>query len=228
MSKFKNILLLFTVICILATGLGIYLLREINQEQLQTWLEAQGMWTPIVYIALYAIATLFILPSTPLNLAGGAIFGTWVGTFWTSLAAIIAALIGFAFTRTIGKELITQKLAGKWEAIDTDIRQGGLFYIFAIRLLPIIPYGLVNFAAGLTSIRFQDYFWGTIFGTIPGILPFVAIGSSGIKAIQTGNILPLLGTLACTGILVAAATWYRLRRQFPQKAIRKSKHLDSD
>jgi uncharacterized membrane protein YdjX (TVP38/TMEM64 family) len=76
--------------------------------------------------------------------------------------------------------------------MDAEMRQGGLFYMFAIRLLPIIPYGLVNFAAGLTSIRFRDYLIGTILGTVPGVLPFVMLGSSGLQAMRTGDILPLL------------------------------------
>ena len=102
------------------------------------------------------------------------------------------------------------------------MRQGGLFYIFAIRLLPIIPYGLVNFAAGLTSIRFRDYLIGTILGTVPGVLPFVMLGSSGLQAMRTGDILPLVSSLALIGLLVGGATWYRRRRQSPQKALEES------
>ena len=97
-------------------------------------------------------------------------FGVWWGTFWTTIAAIVAAIAAFAFTRTVGREFVSRKLTGKWEAIDAEIKQGGLFYMFAVRLLPIIPYGLVNFSAGLTSIKFKDYFIGTLLGTLPGVL----------------------------------------------------------
>jgi uncharacterized membrane protein YdjX (TVP38/TMEM64 family) len=68
----------------------------------------------------------------------------------------------------------------------------------------------VNFAAGLTSIKFRDYFLGTLLGTVPGILPFVMMGA-GLTALKQGNILPLLFALALTGILVGTATWYRRR-----------------
>ena len=64
-------------------------------------------------------------------------------------------MVAFAFTRTIGREFIDRKLGKRWTAVDAEIRQGGLFYMFAIRLLPIIPYGIVNFVAGLTGIKFQ-------------------------------------------------------------------------
>ncbi len=153
MSKFKSRFFLLTIICIVVTGLGIYFLGGIDQEQLRVWLQQMGIWAPIIYISLYTLGTLLILPSTPLNLTGGAIFGTWWGTLWTTVAAVVA----FAFTRSIGRKLMAKKLAGRWQAIDAEIGQGGLFYMFAIRLLPIIPYGLVNFTASLTSISYRDY-----------------------------------------------------------------------
>ncbi len=216
--KLKSSVFLLTIICIVATGLSIYFLGGIDQEQLQVWLEQVGIWAPIIYILLYILGTLLILPSTPLNLTGGAIFGMWWGTLWTTVAAIVAAVVAFTFTRSIGRELIAKKLAGRWEAIDAEIRQGGLFYMFAIRLLPIIPYGLVNFTAGLTSIGYRDYLTGTILGTVPGVLPFVMMGA-GLQALSEGDILPLMFALALTGMLVGGATWYRRRRQNPQRAL---------
>jgi uncharacterized membrane protein YdjX (TVP38/TMEM64 family) len=204
------------------TGLAAYFLGGINPVQLQAWLNQAGIWAPIIYIVLYSVATFLVLPSTALNLTGGAIFGPWLGTLWTSIAAVIAAVVSFAFTRTVGREIIAQKLANRWQSMDAEMRQGGLFYIFAIRLLPIIPYGLVNFAAGLTSIRFRDYLIGTILGTVPGVLPFVMLGSSGLQAMRTGDILPLVSSLALIGLLVGGATWYRRRRQSPQKALEES------
>ncbi|HAX78169.1 MAG TPA: TVP38/TMEM64 family protein [Cyanobacteria bacterium UBA11372] len=212
MMKFKSGIFLLTVVCIIATGVGVYLLGGIEQAQLQTWLKQAGVWAPLTYIVLYTVGTILILPSTPLNLSGGAIFGAWLGTLWTTIAAVIAAVVAFAFTRTVGRDVVARKFAGRWEAMDAEMRQGGLFYMFAIRLLPIIPYGLVNFAAGLTSIRFRDYFVGTLLGTVPGVLPFVLLGSSGLQALKTGDVLPLMGALGLTGILVGGATWYRRRR----------------
>lgn len=214
--KGKRGAILLLIFCIAATALGIYWLGGIEPQQLQAWLKWMGIWAPIVYIFLYTLGTILILPSTPLNLSGGALFGVWWGTLWTTVAAIIAAVVAFAFTRTVGREYIAHKLAGRWEAIDAEMRQGGLFYMFAIRLLPLIPYGIVNFAAGLTSIRFQDYFIGTALGTVPGILPFVMMGA-GLQALTRGNLIPLMGALALTGMLVGGATWYRRRRQFPQR-----------
>lgn len=217
--NFKSGIFLLTVVCIVVTALVFYGLGGIDSAQLQKWLEQAGIWAPIIYIILYTIATVLVLPSTALNLTGGAIFGPWMGTLWTSIAAIIAAVVAFAFTRTVGRETIARRLEGRWQAMDAEMCQGGLFYMFAIRLLPIIPYGLVNFAAGLTSIRFRDYLIGTVLGTVPGVLPFVMLGSSGIKALKTGDVLPLVGALCLIGLLVGGATWYQRRRRFTGKEL---------
>ena len=219
MLNFKSGIFLLTLFWIVITGLAIYLLGGIDPTQLQGWLTQEGIWAPIIYIVLYTVATVLVLPSTALNLTSGAIFGPWLGTLWTSIAAVIAAVVAFAFTRTVGREMVARKLAGRWQAMDAEMHQGGLFYMFALRLLPIIPYGLVNFAAGLTSIRFQDYLLATILGTIPGVLPFVMLGSFGLRAMRTGDVLPLFLALGLTGLLVGGATWYRRRRQSPQKVL---------
>jgi uncharacterized membrane protein YdjX (TVP38/TMEM64 family) len=210
MPKFKKSMVLLTIFCVIAAGIGVLIVGRIDRQQFQTWLETMGGLAPVVYIVVYTVGTLLILPSTPLNLTGGAIFGVYWGTLWTTIAALVAAIAAFAFTRTIGRELVSQKLAEHWRAVDAEIRQGGLFYLFAIRLLPLIPYGIVNFVAGLTSIKFKDYFIGTLLGTLPGVFPFVMMGA-GITELSQGNILPLMLAFALTGILVAGATWYRRR-----------------
>ncbi|NJL53388.1 MAG: TVP38/TMEM64 family protein [Hydrococcus sp. SU_1_0] len=214
MPQLKNSLVFLTIFCLVVTGIGILVIGGIDRQQFQGWLENMGGFAPVIYILLYTVGTLLILPSTPLNLTGGAFFGVWWGTLWTTIAALVAAIAAFAFTRTIGRELVGQKLAGRWHAVDAEIRQGGLFYLFAIRLLPIIPYGIVNFVAGLTSIKFKDYLIGTLLGTLPGVLPFVMMGA-GITELSRGNVLPLMTAFALTGILVGGATWYRRRRQVP-------------
>jgi uncharacterized membrane protein YdjX (TVP38/TMEM64 family) len=208
--KSRTTIIALGLFCIIATVIGFILLGGIDRSQLQLWLQKMGVWAPVLYILIYSIATICILPSTPLNLTGGAIFGSVWGTVWTSIAAILAAILSFGFSRTIGRNVVEQKLAGKWESIDREMHQGGFFYMFAIRLLPLIPYGIVNFAAGLTSIKFRDYFFGTLLGTVPGILPFVMMGA-GLTALKQGDVLPMLVALALTGMLIGTATWYRRR-----------------
>jgi uncharacterized membrane protein YdjX (TVP38/TMEM64 family) len=212
-TRHQQLWILAAIVCLGLTWLGIHLLGQYKPEQLQTLIRQTGVWGPLCYVGLYAIATLILLPSTPLNISGGVLFGPWFGIVWTSVGAIVAAAIAFLFSRTLGRPVMEKKLAGRWEKMDAEIRRGGLFYMFAIRLIPIMPYGIVNFAAGLTAIRFRDYLVGTTVGTVPSVLPFVLIGSSGINAISTGNLWPLLGALGLTGALVLFSTWYKARKR---------------
>ncbi len=211
--KLKSGLAFVFILCLVATGLALWGLGGVDMAQVQVWLKAWGFWAPLAYILIYVIATVLILPSTALNLTGGALFGPWWGTFWTSLAAILAAIAAFAFTRTVGREMVAKRLAGRWQAMDAEVQRGGRFYMFAVRLIPVMPYGLVNFAAGLTSVSFKDYLLGTILGTVPSVLPFVLLGSSGLQAMRTGDIWPLLLALALTGIMVGGSTWYQRRNR---------------
>lgn len=205
-------LFLLIAICTFLTILSAYFIGKIQPSSISSFLAKLGVWGPIIYVLIYTIFTLLILPSTALNLMGGALFGPWIGTLWTTLAALIAALIAFWMTRYGAQAALSKRFSGRWQNLDAELRQGGMFYIAAIRLLPIIPYGLVNYMAGLTSIKFRDYLIGTLVGTLPGVLPFVLLGSSGITALQTGQILPLLLPLSLIGILVGGATWYRHHR----------------
>jgi uncharacterized membrane protein YdjX (TVP38/TMEM64 family) len=206
---------LLTLFCLVATGIMVHGLGIVGIEQFQTWVRNAGAWAPLIYVVLYVVSTILILPSTAFNLMGGAVFGPWMGTMWTSVGAILAAIATFAFTRTVGRKMVARHMGGRWQALDAELRQGGIFYMFAVRLIPVMPYGLVNFAAGLTSISFKNYLIGTTLGTVPSVLPFVLLGSSGLKALQTGDVLPLLVALALTGMLIAGSTWYRRRRSFP-------------
>lgn len=226
---FKISLFLMTVVCV-AVAIGVASrLGAIESAQLQGWLRSTGVWAPIFYVLLYTIATVLVMPSTPLNLLGGALFGPWLGTLWTTAAAMTAAIVTFAFTRTIGRKTIARRLSGRWQTLDAEVRRGGLPYMIAIRLVPFMPYGLLNFAAGLTSVSYRDYILGTLLGTTPGILPYVLLGSSGLRAFRTGDLLPLVGALALTGILIAVSTWYRRqrsRRTMPRSPISPSECLD--
>ncbi|MEA5463375.1 TVP38/TMEM64 family protein [Leptothoe sp. PORK10 BA2] len=215
MAKIKRSIFIIVLGGIVATAIAMVSLGGIDPGWLQTTLDRAGIWGPLIYIGIYTVATVLVLPSTVLNLAGGALFGPWLGSLWTTIGALVAAIVAFGFTRTIGRELVAKRLAGHWQTLDAEIRQGGMVYIFSIRLLPVIPYGLVNFAAGLTAISWKDYVVGTALGTLPGVLPFVLLGSSGLTLSQTGDLLPLVVALTLIGLLVGGATWYRRRHSLP-------------
>jgi uncharacterized membrane protein YdjX (TVP38/TMEM64 family) len=211
----KRTLIIFTFISLVLTAFIFFFLNNISHENISAWLVQWGKWAPIIYTLMYILGTIFLLPSTPLNISGGALFGLYQGTLWSSLGAIIAALITFAFTRTIGRQWVVKKLGERWKAVEADIYHQGLLYLFIIRLLPILPYGIVNLAAGLTAVTWFDYTVATILGTVIGLVPFIAIGSYGVDAVQGGSAWGLILAIFLVISLILGAIWYKKKRTPP-------------
>jgi uncharacterized membrane protein YdjX (TVP38/TMEM64 family) len=212
MWKMTRIIVLLAIVCMVLGALVGYSTGWFNPAFVQALVRSAGLWAPLLYVALYVVATSLLLPSTPLNISGGVLFGLWFGMLWTGIAAIVAATVLFAFTRTLGQRSVGRKIGARWPAIDTEARKGAKSYMFAVRLLPIIPNGLINYGAGISSISFKDYMIGSVPGTLLGILPPVLIGSSGVKAMRTGDVIPVITAMALMGLLIVGATWYRHRR----------------
>lgn len=175
-------------------------------------LQRAGAWAPALFILCYALATSLLLPATPLNLLAGAAFGPLAGVLLASAGAHASAVANFALARSVGRRGAAERLTKRWPSVGAELRRGGAWYVFAMRLLPLIPHGVVSYAAGVSPIRFRDYFWSSLPGTVFGILPFVLIGSSGMRVLRQGSVLPLAGALCAAGVLVLAARLYRRSR----------------
>lgn len=177
-------------------------------NQIQDIVRDAGIWGYVIFVIAYAIATLLILPVTAFNIAGGALYGGVEGLLLTSLGALVSALLGFILARSL-------KFASddeRWAKISQNLVAGGLAYSFASRLLPIIPYGVVSFAAGLSPIDRRDYLLGTLLGTPLGIAPFVFLGSTGVQMGTSHDVLPLLASSMGLAVLIAVGTWYKSSR----------------
>jgi uncharacterized membrane protein YdjX (TVP38/TMEM64 family) len=156
------------------------------------WIHQSGPFGSIVFVAAYVVATLLVLPSTAFNLAAGAFFGPLKGLFLATLGALISAIIAFALTRVLGKRYIRRHLSDRWANLDQQLEMGGLGYVFALRLFPLIPYGIVSFAVGLSRMRKREYLIGSWLGTPLGLIPFVLLGSSGVQAVAKRDLVPLV------------------------------------
>ena len=205
----KNWILLLVVSALTAAALVAGRLAGHDADWMNAELQRAGVWAPALFVLCYAAGTSLLLPATPLNLLAGAAFGPLAGALLTSAGALTSAVLNFALARSVGRRGAGERLAQRWPAIGGELRRGGAWYVFAMRLLPVIPYGVVSYAAGVSPIRFRDYFWSSLPGTVLGILPFVLIGSSGVRVLQRGSVLPLVASLGAAGTLVLAARLYR-------------------
>ena len=103
MSKMKRNILRLTIVCIALAALAGCSLGWLNPTHVQALIRPAGLWAPLLYVALYVVATSLLLPSTPLNISGGILFGLWLGMLWTGIAAVVAAVVTFTFVRALGQ-----------------------------------------------------------------------------------------------------------------------------
>jgi uncharacterized membrane protein YdjX (TVP38/TMEM64 family) len=141
------------------------------------WVDGLGVWGPLAFIGGYALATVLFVPGSLLTLAGGAIFGLAKGTLIVFLGASIGAALAFLIARYVARRPIERRLQenDKVAAIDRAVAKEGRKIVFLLRLTPALPFTLLNYALGLTKVRFIDYLLAC-FGMLPGTLLYVYYG----------------------------------------------------
>jgi uncharacterized membrane protein YdjX (TVP38/TMEM64 family) len=142
------------------------------------WVERLGVWGPVAFVAGYALATVAFVPGSLLTLAAGAIFGLVRGTALVFVAATLGASAAFLLSRYLARGWVERRLAGnkRFAAIDRAVGAEGRRIVFLLRLSPVFPFNLLNYALGLTRVRFADYLVASI-GMLPGTVLYVYSGT---------------------------------------------------
>jgi uncharacterized membrane protein YdjX (TVP38/TMEM64 family) len=161
-------------------GAIVYFRSEIAAQvgSLAEWVKTLGAWGPVVFIAAYVAAAVAFVPGSVLTVAAGAIFGLGAGTLYVFIAATLAACISFALARGALRGAIERRLQGnaRLAAIDRAIAAEGRKIVFLLRLSPLFPFSLGNYALGLTRVRFADYAVACI-GMLPWTFVYVYLGA---------------------------------------------------
>jgi uncharacterized membrane protein YdjX (TVP38/TMEM64 family) len=188
----------------------------LNAAALEAWVQRAGIWGPAIFMAVYAVATVLFLPGAVLTLAGGALFGPVLGTLYSLTSATLGATLAFAIARYLASGWVARKTGG-WagQVIDGVEREGWRFVAF-VRLVPLLPFNLLNYALGLTRIRPFHYVVASYVFMLPGALAYSYLGYAGREAIAGGEgliqktllAIALLGVVAFVPRLVS-----RLRRE---------------
>jgi uncharacterized membrane protein YdjX (TVP38/TMEM64 family) len=141
------------------------------------WVQSLGMWGPVAFIAGYIVATVAFIPGALMTLAAGAIFGLIAGTVYAFLGETLGGAVAFLISRRLARENFERRLAGtpRFMAIDRAVAAHGRRIIFLLRLSPGIPFNFLNYALGLTHVRFTDYLVASL-GMLPGALLYVYYG----------------------------------------------------
>jgi uncharacterized membrane protein YdjX (TVP38/TMEM64 family) len=154
------------------------------------WVESLGLVGPLVFVVGYAVAVVAFVPGSVLTLAAGAIFGVLEGTVYVLAAATLGSIGAFLVARHLARSAIERRIEGdaRFAAIDRAIGAEGLKITFLLRLSPVFPFNLLNYALGLTRVRLRDYAIASI-GMLPGTLLYVYTGkvAGDVAAIAGGR-----------------------------------------
>ena len=220
-SKVAAALVGLALLLFLGRTLGGYI------PQFTSWVDSLGFWGPLVFILGYALATVAFLPGSLMTLAAGAIFGLAEGTLYTFLGASLGAALAFLVSRYGARKAIERRLenSNKLKAVDRAVAKEGRKIVFLLRLSPVFSFVLLNYALGLTSVRFRDYLIASV-GMLPGTFLYVyygkALGSlasvAGGAAIERGTAdWVLLGVGLVATLLVTTVVTRIARRALAQE-----------
>lgn len=197
---------------VVALGALLYLGRSAGAyvPRFAEWVDGLGALGPLVFILGYAVAVVAFVPGSLLTLAAGAIFGLAEGTIYVFLAATLGATGAFLIARYAARATIERRVKGdpRFAAIDRAIGQEGRKIAFLLRLSPVFPFNLLNYALGLTKVGLGDYLVACL-GMLPGTLLYVYTGKlAGDVAAVSGGAAPERGvgywTLLVVGLLATA------------------------
>jgi uncharacterized membrane protein YdjX (TVP38/TMEM64 family) len=141
------------------------------------WVEGLGPWGPAVFVVGYAAAVVGFVPGSLLTLAAGALFGLAQGTLLVLLGATGGSIAAFLLARHVARDAVASRVEGdpRFAAIDRAIEREGRRIVFLLRLSPVFPFSLLNYALGLTRVRLVDYAVASL-GMLPGTLLYVYSG----------------------------------------------------
>jgi len=210
------------LICIVILAACVFLLPVTDWvESGLHWIESHPTTSWLVFILLYILATILLIPGSILTLSAGFLFKLTTGVVLVSLSSVMGACLAFLIGRFLARDWITGKIAGipRFNALDQAIRKQGFLIVFLTRLSPLFPFNLLNYGLGLTGVRFSHYLFASWIGMLPGTVMYVYIGSAAksLAALLSGDIqngtaaqilfiIGLLATLVLTVIITRLAT----------------------
>ncbi len=188
-----------------------------SPERLHHVLAGFGGWAPLVFIALDTLATIVFLPGWIFGLAAGLLFGPWWGTLWSLLGATLGATASFLAARYLVGDWVIRKSRGFLKRLIDGVETEGWRFVALVRLVPLFPFNLSNYALGLTRLRLDHYFWATLLGMVPGTVAYTWLGYAGGE-VASGDRTALRAALLALAALALLALLpgliRRLRRRW--------------
>jgi uncharacterized membrane protein YdjX (TVP38/TMEM64 family) len=202
---------------LMAALLGAIVWLALHHEFLQaTALERElgrfGPWAPILFVVMYAFATVLFVPGSVLTLAGGALFGPIWGTLWNLTGATLGATLAFVIARYVASDWVAERSSDRLGRLMRGVEEEGWRFVAFVRLVPLFPFNLVNYAFGLTRIRLREYVLASLVCMAPGALAYTYLGYAGREA-ASGQAGVASKSLFALALLAAVALLPRLVRR---------------
>lgn len=203
-----KVVVLVVLVVVVAAGVVVAATVEIpDPASVRDRVAAAGMWGVLVFVLLYAALTVTPFPASALTVASGLLFGLVTGALLVIVAATLGAWIAYWLARSLGRGSVARIEWSKIRALNAVLERRGLSSVLVVRLIPLFPFGLVNYAAGLSSVRQRDYLIGTAVGIVPGVIGYTALGAYGTSPLSW----PFAAAVAAV-MLVSGASGYLARR----------------
>ncbi|RNL74257.1 TVP38/TMEM64 family protein [Streptomyces sp. I6] len=185
-----------------ALGGGVDLLHDVRQ-----WVDSLGLWGPVVFALCYAVAVTALLPGSVLTASAGALFGLTLGTAAVLVGATAGAALSFGLARRLGRPVVARYAgSGRLARLDSYLTRRGFAAVLLVRLVPLFPFSVINYGAGVAGVRFSSYLAATALGIIPGTVVYTGLGGS------LGDPASPVLWIALGGLLVlSAGGWWAAR-----------------
>jgi uncharacterized membrane protein YdjX (TVP38/TMEM64 family) len=175
--------------------------------QLRDWAESVGPWFPLAFLLAHIVATVVPVPRTAFTLASGLLFGPMLGVVIAVAASAASAVLAVVLVRAAGWELNRLVRHRAVDKVDERLRDRGWRAVLSLRLIPVVPFAPLNYAAGASAVRLMPYTLATLAGLLPGTAAVVILGDA-----LTGHVSPMLYLVSvCTGAVGVAGLALEIR-----------------
>lgn len=178
MAKVIKLIIILLVVIALVAAAEFFDLKQVFRDTM-AWISGLGSLGPLIFIGLYIVVCVLMLPGFILTLAAGVLFGVVKGSIAVSIGSTLGATCAFLVGRYLARNWVSGKVAAsvKFKAIDEAVARQGWKIVFLTRLSPVFPYNLLNYAFGLTGVSLKHYFFASWIGMMPVTIMYVYIGS---------------------------------------------------
>lgn len=207
-------LMRFTLVAALLAGIALAAVyrQQFSAAALQDWMRNAGAAAPLIFMAFYAAATVLFLPGSVLTIAGGALFGPVWGTLYSLTGATLGATLAFLIARYLASDWVARKAGGRLKQLIEGVEKESWHFIAFVRLVPLFPFNLLNYALGLTKIRLSHFIVTSYICMLPGAIAFTYLGYAGREA-AAGSAGSIQKGLLALGLLAMIVFLPRLIRR---------------